>query len=189
MKTSLFKNVLFVSLFAVLAISCGKDSKKSSNNGQNYYNPYLVGSTATSSGATAQAALQNYINAIETKTNIQGVINVQKGKYSCKDGHILGISFLPYQNCSYSQGTTEPVYVYLNMARGTIHPALANVLVSPAGYTLGNIIQYGNVVVVEHVMGVETIQYVVDMSLHAASNPYQVKDSAAKRIDYVLSPF
>ncbi len=70
-----------------------------------------------------------------------------------------------------------------------VYPALANVLVSPAGYTLGNISKYGNIVTVEHVMGTETIQYVVDMSLHAASNPYQVKDSAAKRIDYVLQPF
>ncbi len=188
MKLSLIKNVLFVSLFAVLAVSCGKSSKKGGSDNNLYYNPYIAGQPAVT-GATAQAALQNYINAVETKTNILGVVNVQKGKYSCNDGHILGISFLPYTNCSYSQGTTEAVYVYAGQARGVIHPALAQVLTSPAGYTLGNIAQYGNVVTVEHVMGTETIQYVIDMTLHAASNPLQVKNSAAKRIDYVLSPF
>ncbi len=190
MKLSLFMNVLLISTLSVLAIGCGKDKKKTKGNDQYYYNPYVVGQAPTAYGATAQAALQNYINAVETNNSLIGAVNVVKSRYSCTTKDFLGISFLPVNLCSYSQVSSQ-VYATPGVARGVMNPALNSMLVPSNGYSLGNIVQYGNIIQIEHVLPgatIETIQYTVQLNRHAVSNPTIIKDTAAKRIDSVVYP-
>ncbi len=191
MKLTLFMNVLLISTLSLLAVGCGKDKKKSSsNNDQYYYNPYVTGQQPSAIGAAAQAALQNYINAVETNNSLLGAVNVVKSRYSCRTKDFLGISFLPVNLCSYSQISSQ-VYATPGVARGVMNPALNSLLVPSNGYSLGNIVQYGNIVQVEHVLPgatIETIQYTVELNRHAVSNPTIIKDTAAQRIDSVVYP-
>jgi Flp pilus assembly protein TadG len=187
MKLTLFMNVLLISTLSILAVGCGKDKKKS-NNDQYYYNPYVTGQQPTASGATAQAALTNYLNAIEPNQSLLGSVVVQKSRYSCTTKDFLGISFLPVNLCRYSQVSNPAAYVVLNQPRRLVNPALNNLLVPVGGYSLGNIVQYGSLIQIEHYLGNETIQYTIEMSRHAISNPTIIKDTAAQRIDSVVYP-
>lgn len=195
MKLSLFMNVLLISTLSLLAVGCGKDKKKSSNNSQNYYNPYIVGQAPTFTNGQALTNLQAYVNGVETNNSYIGYVNVMKQRYSCKTKDFLGISFLPYDLCSYSQ-INEPLYATPGQVRSSAfnNPGLLKVLNPVNGYVLGNVIQYGSgvsaIFQVDHVLNtgtaIETIQYTVESSRHSVSNPTIIKDTAAKRIDTVL---
>lgn len=190
MKLSLFSHVLLASVM-IFAAACGKDSKKSGSS--SYYNPFLsngVSSTATATGQTAINNLNSYINGVETITSLVGAINVQSSVYSCKTKDLLGISFLPVTSCSYSSSSVYR-YAVPNAARSAQNPALAGILTSPSGYTLGNVVQYGSLIVVEHYKSgstIDTIQYTVMLNRHAVSNPVQTKDTANQRIEQVVYP-
>ncbi|MES2528947.1 MAG: hypothetical protein V4598_17810 [Bdellovibrionota bacterium] len=185
MKLSLFMNVLLISTLSIFAVSCGKDKKKSSSNNNGYYNN-LAGTVLT--GSQAQTNLQTYLSAVESNQSIIGPISVQKVRYSCTSKELFGINFLPYQSCSSSNLSPEVVYVYANAVRSSIKPALTTILTPPAGYTLGNIAQSGNIVVIQHFMGSEIYEITLDLGRHAAVNPVQIKDSANKRVEYVVYP-
>ncbi len=189
MKLSLLSNVLLASMM-VFAVSCGKDAKKKNNNPyHNYYNPYVT-QVPTAQGATAIANLNSYVDAIESNNSLIGPVNVVKQRYSCETKDFLGINFLPYEKCTYTQVQNQ-VYAQPGVARSAMNPILATILTPSNGYTLGNVIQYGNVIKVDHVLQgatIETIQYTVELNRHAVSNPTIMKDTAAKRIDTVISP-
>jgi hypothetical protein len=183
MKLSLFKGVLLATMI-VAAVGCGKDSKPSNSNG--YYSN-LTGTIT--SGAQAQTNLQSYLSSVETNQNIYGPVQVSKVRYSCQSKDLFGINFLPYQSCSSSNLPVQTVMVAQGQIRSQINPALATVLTPPAGYTLLNINQSGNIVVIQHAMGTEVYEVTIDMNRHSAVNPVQIKDSANKKIEYVLSTY
>ncbi len=189
MKLTLFSNVLLASML-VFAVSCGKDSKKKSKNPYyNYYNPY-VSQVPTAQGTQAITALNNYIGSNESNNSLIGPVQIIKQRYSCVSKDFLGIDFLPYEKCSYTQVSSQ-VYAQPGVARSTLNPVLATLLTPSNGYTLGAVIQYGNIIKVDHVLQgavIETIQYTVELNRHAVSNPTIVKDTAAKRIDTVVYP-
>ena len=193
MKLSIFFKVLLISSLAFVAVGCGKDAKKKSGQDYNYYNPYTSGgvtSTPTASGQTAIANLNNYINAQETNSSLIGPVNVLSQRYACKNKELLGINFLPYESCSYTSVSVQR-YATPGAVRSAQNPSLAGVLTSPSGYTLGNVVQYGNLVVVEHYLQgatIETVQYSILLDRHAVSNPVMTKDTVNKRIDQVYSP-
>ncbi|MFL5784389.1 MAG: hypothetical protein ACJ76H_07275 [Bacteriovoracaceae bacterium] len=195
MKLSLFSNVLLASML-VFAASCGKDSKKSHNdNLYGYYNPYIAGQAPSAQGQTAINNLTAYINGVETNSSLVGAVNVVKSVYSCKTKDLLGISFLPLNYCSTSQSSAYK-YATPGQTRLSMNPELGTLLTPPAGYTLGNVVQYGtayaSVIQVEHYMnsgsGIDTVQYTVELNRHAIVNPTIKKDTAAQRIEQVVSP-
>lgn len=191
MKLTIFANVLMASMM-IFAVSCGKGSKGGSSS-SSYYNPYLsngVTSGSTATGTQAIANLNTYINAVETITSLVGPINVVSQKYSCRTKEFLGINFLPYQYCSYSSVSSSK-YAVPNATRAAQNPALANLLTPPSGYTLGNVIQYGTLITVEHYKSgstIETIQYTIMTNRHAVSNPVQTKNTESQSIEQVVYP-
>lgn len=188
MKLSLIGNVLLASMM-IFAVSCGKDSKKKKNPYYNYYNPY-VSQVPTANGQTAINNLTSYVNAQETNQSLIGPVNVVKQRYSCESKDFLGIDFLPYDYCTYKQVSTQ-VYAQPGVSRSAMNPVLATLLTPSNGYTLGAVVQYGNIIKVDHVLNgatIETIQYTVELNRHAVSNPTIVKDTAQKRIDTVIYP-
>ncbi len=192
MKLSLFSNLLLASMM-VFAVSCGKDSKKKDGGNYNYASPYSgsgVSSSATATGQTAINNLNSYINGVETITSLVGAINVQSYKYSCSTKNLLGISFLPMTSCS-NRTVSTMRYAVPNATRSAQNPTLAGVLTSPSGYTLGNVIQYGSLIVVEHYRSgstIDTIQYHIMLNRHAVSNPYEIRDTANQSIEQVVYP-
>jgi hypothetical protein len=176
-------NVLLASMM-IFAVSCGKDSKKKNNNSYPFFNNLQT-------PVQSSANLTQYLDGNETKTNLIGAVNVVKQRYSCSTKDFLGIDFLPYEKCSYSQISNQ-LYAQPGIPRKTLNPALAEILVPANGYTLGAVMQYGSIVTVDHVLNngstIETIQYTIDLNRHAASNPVIKKDTAAKRIDTVIYP-
>ncbi len=188
MKLSLFSNVLLASML-VFAVGCGKDKKSSKGSDYVYNNPYVTG--ATNVGATALTNLQSYINGNETSTSLIGAVNVVKQRYSCTTKEFLGINFLPYEKCSYNQ-VSSYLYATPNVARLMNNPDLQKVLNPTNGYAMGNVVQYGSVFKVEHVLNtgsaIETIQYTIESNRHSVVNPTIVKDTVLKRIDTVVSP-
>lgn len=191
MKLTIFSNVLIASLM-IFTVSCGKGSKGSSSS-SSYYNPYLsngVSSTATATGQTAINNFNSYINAVESITSLVGPVNVTSSKYACKTKDLLGISFLPYQSCSYSTVSVSR-YAVPGATRAAQNPGLASLLTPPTGYTLGNVIQYGTLITIEHYKTgstIETVQYTVMTNRHAVSNPVQTKNTASQSIEQVVYP-
>ncbi len=193
MKLSLFMNVLLISSLAFVAVGCGKDKKKKGNDP--YYNYYgnafgLGQQQITATGAQALANLNTYLNAAETNNNLVGPVNLVKQRFACTTDDFLGINFLPkVETCRYSQVAS---YVYaLPGAQRIANPNLAVVLSPANGYIMGAVVQYGSVFTVDHVLPSavnQTIQYTIDTNKHSAVNPIIVKDTAAKRIDSVISP-
>jgi hypothetical protein len=177
----------------MFAASCGKDSKKhgDNNNLYGYYNPYIAGQSPSASGQGAINNLNSYINAVEVNQSVVGAINVVKSVYSCKTKDLLGISFLPYNYCSTSQSSAYK-YATPGQTRLAQNPELGGLLTPPAGYTLGNVVQYGSIIQVEHYTnngsGIDTVQYTVELNRHAISNPTIKKDTAAQRIEQVVYP-
>lgn len=193
MKLALLMNVLLASSLTFVAVGCGKDKKKSSGSDNQFcFNGSCsqFGTGIPVTGSSAVAALQNYINTVETNNSLIGPVNIVKSRYSCSTKDFLGISFLPVNFCSSSQISSQ-VYASPGVARGVMNPALNAILVPANGYTLGNVVQYGNVIQVDHVLQgatIETIQYTVELNRHAVSNPSIIKDTAAQRIDSVIYP-
>jgi hypothetical protein len=186
MKLSLLSNVLLASMM-VFAVSCGKDSKKKSNNPYyGFYNPMMGGQVIT--GQTAKNNLNTYVNAVEPKV-IYSQIIIKKKSWSCSTRDFLGINFLPYEKCSSTDLPDFRGYAQQGQTRVTINSFLGELLTPAAGYTLGNVYQQGPYIFVDHVSsnGYDTVQYAVDTNQHAHVNPIQIKNTELKKIDYVYS--
>lgn len=199
MKTY-FKSAIVMSMLVFLAISCGKDKKKSSNNCDIYTNPYcasqynqfpgqfmnpMPGHTGINNNA--MAVLTNWANEAENRAvgNMLGnqVFVSYTVMRSQKCDKLLG--FIPVCTYKNSAPTTESGYVAVPQ-QGLQRIQYNNISQILYG-NITSVQQNGNIIEVIHGQGYQVVRYVIDTNLHAALNPRQEENTITGEVRILTS--
>jgi hypothetical protein len=205
MKSTLFMNLIFSSLF-VVAVGCGKENKSGSKSNYGAYNPYnTYNPYYQNPSQPSQQALANLQAWYTSTAEVSGTIGPKSEQrlvvtYSggCDTKTILG--FIDINICkSGSAQTSNTVTRIVNVVATNNKSQNANLaaVFAPAnGGTLVNVTeaqspvsQFGRLFTLTYAkLNGHSIQYKVDTGLNSAFSPVEIYDSELKRGERVLNP-